>query len=156
MPGRKYPVPEDKYLGVLTEEHGLVEAHRRVLNISDVRVYEYGYSHTMLELCPDSWKKSEGKNWESKLVACIVSASPTSYLYMNSTSPIDVSDPGIKTSRVTLYRRISEKYGAGKDDLLKLASIHLVVHDEKNQYLSCITAEQKTLLERLKVKLEVC
>ena len=56
VPGKKYPQPVDTYVGIITPE-GVVKTNRKRVTLTDIEVYEYGYSRAVWELCPESWKK---------------------------------------------------------------------------------------------------
>lgn len=157
LPGRRTPVPQDEYLGVIDEKEGFVPCSKRCINVSDIRAYEYGYSKVLYDLCPDSWKRVAGSDWEDILVAAIIDVSSSSYLQLNLTSKIsETSMSRVKTERVTLYRRMKETYDVSKDELLSLRSIHLLVFDEHTRFLTAIDERQAALLSKLSISLEVC
>ena len=79
VPGKKYPVPVDTYLGIITPE-GVVKSGKRKLSLTDVEVREYGFSRALWLLCPQDWKKPLGDDWEDILAIIIVKWSPNSYL----------------------------------------------------------------------------
>ena len=66
MKGKKYPQPVDTYIGVITPD-GVIESRKKKVSLTDVEVWEYGFSKAVWELCPDDWKKSLGDDWEDVL-----------------------------------------------------------------------------------------
>ena len=58
------------YIGVITPE-GVIEANRRVVTVTDIEVYEYGYTEAVMQLCLKSWKKAAGDDWEEYLYVII-------------------------------------------------------------------------------------
>ena len=79
MPGKKYPQPVDTYIGIITPE-GVIRTGKKKVSLTDVEVWEYGYSNAMIQLCPEDWKKALGKDWEDVLNIIIVQESQESYL----------------------------------------------------------------------------
>ncbi len=154
--GRCNPVPKDEYLGSIDEEHGFVPCTKRRLKVSDIHAYEYGYSKVLYELCPDSWKRTVGSDWEEVLIAAILDVSPGSYLKLQLTSEINRTTLSrIKTERITLYRRMLETYRITKDELLSLQSIYLLVFDDKTRYMTAVNNVQADILSRIPISLEV-
>lgn len=66
VPGKKYPQPVDTYIGVITPE-GVIESGRRKVTVTDIEVLEYGFSESVIQLCPEDWKKAVGEDWEEFL-----------------------------------------------------------------------------------------
>ena len=159
IPGRKNPIPYDQYLGRLDESLGLISSDRHVLDVSDVIVYEYGFSHALLTLCPEGWKRAAGTNWENLLCAVILDASPSSYLSIHAEDNSSLSDPEIKTrvkgQMASLYRRIRDQYHVGKEELESLKSIYLLMFGRNKHVLSHITDTQKHLINSLNLSMEV-
>lgn len=160
IPGKKNPSPYDKYIGVIDEKLGLIPGQKRVLDVSNIVVYEYGFSYALLTICPDGWKRAAGEDWEHLLNAVIIDASPRSYLRirladLHFLSDIDIMSR-VKTQRASLYRRINEEYHASKEDLDTFRSIYLLQFGKNNEALSHISEEQKTLARTLGISMEVC
>ena len=55
VPGKKYPVPVDTYIGVITPE-GVVESKKKKISMTSAEVWEYGFSKVLWLLCPEDWK----------------------------------------------------------------------------------------------------
>lgn len=53
--GKKYPQPVDTYIGLITPD-GVIESHKRKISLTDIEVWEYGYSKAVFDLCPSDWK----------------------------------------------------------------------------------------------------
>ena len=153
VPGKKYPQPVDTYIGVITPD-GIVEGKKK-LSLSDIEVWEYGYSKAVWDLCPDSWKKPLGEDWEDVLRLIILKWSPTSYLGREA---------GEKTERdfryqfpaqmASLSRRIFKERGVGLEDLEVLKTVYLVVLG-KESALSKMSPGQKMLVDSLGLEMEV-
>ena len=79
VPGKKYPQPVDTYIGVITPD-GVIETRKKKLELSDIEVWEYGYSKALWELCPQGWKDALGEEWEDVLKAILLQWSPQTYL----------------------------------------------------------------------------
>ena len=46
----------DTFIGVITPE-GVIASDKRKVSLTDIEVYEYGFSKALLDLCPKSWKE---------------------------------------------------------------------------------------------------
>lgn len=153
VPGKKYPQPVDTYIGVITPD-GVVEGKKK-LSLADIEVWEYGYSKAVWDLCPDSWKKPLGEDWEDVLRLIILKWSPTSYLGREA---------GEKTERdfryqfpaqmASLSRRIFKERGVDLKDLEVLKTVYLVVLG-KESALSRIGPGQRMLIDSLGLEMEV-
>ena len=153
VPGKKYPQPVDTYIGVITPD-GIIEGKKK-LSLTDIEVWEYGYSKAVRALCPDSWKKPLGGDWEDILRLIILKWSPTSYLGREA---------GEKTERdfryqfpaqmASLRRRIFKEHGVDLKDLEMLKTLYLVVLG-KESALSKISPGQKMLIDRLGLEMEM-
>ena len=67
VPGKKYPQPVDTYIGIITPD-GVVESDKKKISLTDIEVWEYGFSKAILDLCPEGWKKPLGDDWEDILI----------------------------------------------------------------------------------------
>lgn len=153
VPGKKYPQPVDTYIGVITPD-GIVKGKKK-LSLTDIEVWEYGYSKAVRDLCPDSWKKPLGGDWEDVLRLIILKWSPTSYLGREA---------GEKTERdfryqfpaqmASLSRRIFKERGVDLKDLEVLKTVYLVVLG-KESALSKMSPGQKMLVDSLGLEMEV-
>ena len=77
VPGKKYPVPVDSYIGKITPEGIEKSCSKKVdVNEADVTVKEYGFSRSVELLCPAGWKEPLGKEWQEVLDLIIVRESP--------------------------------------------------------------------------------
>lgn len=152
VPGKKYPQPVDTYVGIITPE-GVVKTQRKRVELTDIEVREYGYSRTLLELCPQEWKNSLGDEWEDVLKTLILRWSPQSYIGRNYT----MKDPkefhcSFGSQAGMLSRRIYKEYKIDLRELEMLKSIYLV-YIGKEEAVSRIGEAQRNLLGRLGVKL---
>ena len=150
--GKKYPQPVDTYVGIITPE-GIVKTNRKKVSFSDIEVYEYGFSKAVWDLCPDSWKKPLGKDWENILRIVLHRHSPESYLYRNIVLKEEDFKCQFQAQASSLSRRIYKAHGVDFDELDILKSIYLVVFENKT-VVSRVSPEQKELLDRIGVCLE--
>lgn len=153
--GKKYPQPVDTYVGVVTPE-GVIKSNKKKVSLTNVEVWEYGFSKAVRELCPDDWKAPLGGDWEDVLSIILLKQSPTSYIQRNRTVKKE-SDLHYQFAAQTssLSRRIYKKWKVGLEELHKLETIYLVCLD-KTEIISRIHEEQQELLEKIQVSLEMC
>jgi hypothetical protein len=156
VPGKKYPVPYEKYLGKITPDKGFIPCTRRNLELSGIQVQECGWSMSILAITPDSWKKAAGKQWESILHAVIVHSSPTSFL--KTATERDISEElsvQIKTQTLSLWRRLREEKEINYTDLIPLKQIYLLTFKNGTKALSAISEEHQIILDKYHITLEV-
>ena len=155
VPGKKYPQPVDTYIGIVTPE-GIIKSGKKKVSLGGIEVKEYGFSRAVWQLCPEGWKKPLGDDWEDVLLAILQKWSPETYLTKERKIK---AEPGIhyqiKAQAASLSRRLYKEHGAGFQELQILKSIYLL-YFEKEKVVSKVSAEQKELLEKLKVELSVC
>lgn len=154
VPGKKYPQPVDTYVGLITPD-GVVASDKKKVALSNIVVREYGFSKTVWDLCPEDWKKPLKDDWEDVLVIILRNISPETYLKeqydLKTEEDFNYQFP---SQTAALSRRLYRKYGVGLTDLEVLRTIYLV-RMEKNSAISVINSEQKQLLDRLGISLEV-
>ena len=153
VPGKKYPQPVDTYIGVITPD-GVIETRKKKLELSDIEVWEYGYSKALWELCPRGWKDALGEEWEDVLKAILLQWSPQTYLGAGHA----IKDPetfhcSFGAQAGLLSRRIYKEHKVDRKELEPLKAIYLV-RIGKEEAVSRISQEQQELLERLCVKLD--
>lgn len=155
VPGKKYPQPVDTYIGVITPQ-GVMPSNKKKVTLSDAEVWEYGFSKALWELCPDGWKKSLGKDWEDVLSIITLKWSPRSYIQRagNIKKETDFRYQ-FGAQMASLSRRIYKEWGVGIEELHRLDSIYLVLLG-KHEVISKISEEQKELLGKIRVSLEMC
>ena len=155
VPGKKYPQPVDTYIGVITPQ-GVVPSNKKKVTLSDAEVWEYGFSKALWELCPDGWKKPLGKDWEDVLSIITLKWSPRSYIQRagNIKKETDFRYQ-FGAQMASLSRRIYKEWGVGIEELHRLDSIYLVLLG-KHEVISKISGEQKELLGKIRVSLEMC
>ncbi len=154
VPGKKYPQPVDTYIGIITPE-GVIKTEKKKVLLSNIVVKEYGFSKAVWELCPESWKKAVGEEWEEVLRKIIINKSPESYFGMDYTpkAPEELHC-SIGAQMGMLSRRILKQHKLDWTELEILKTIYLV-RIGKEEAVSQINAEQQALLERIGVKLEM-
>lgn len=151
--GKKYPQPVDTYIGVITPE-GVIESARRIVSITDIEVYEYGFTESVMQICPESWKKAIGEDWEEYLRVIIKDYSGDTYL---------LKEHKIKTKEefrhnfgaqiASLNRRMRLESGTDLNELMLLKNIYLI-YLEKGPVVSRMTQEHREFLERHGIRLE--
>ena len=156
VPGKKYPQAVDTYIGVITPE-GVIEGNRKKVSVSGIEVREYGFSKTVWEICPESWKKLLGDDWEDVLSKILVELSPNSYISKErKINEETVSRYKIHTQKLSLNRKLLKECGVDlHKDLAVLKTIYLLYLD-KGTAVSAVNEAQMQLLNRLGVNLEMC
>jgi len=152
VPGKKYPIPVDTYIGVITPE-GVIESKTKKVSTKSIIVKEYGFSYAMVHCCPEVWKDLVKNDYEMKLRRIIKKRSRFSYL--EDIPGMEKYDDQLGTLTSTLRRHLLNAYGVTIDDLGILDSIFLVQMDGGKRFLSDIDSKQQELLDRLNLKLEV-
>jgi len=154
VPGKKYPQPVDTYIGVITPE-GVIESGKKKLSLTNVVVKEYGFSKALWTLCPQSWKTPLGEDWEDILTIITLKWSPQSYLAKDKEVRKEEDFRCQFGSQMgALNRRIYKEHGVDVSELHKLDCIYLL-YLEKETVVSRIDDEQRQLLERLGVNVEI-
>ena len=153
VPGKKYPQPVDTYIGIITPD-GIVQSNNKKISISDIEVWEYGFSKAVLDLCPKGWKKPLGDDWEDVLNIIICDWSENSYLREKGIKNKENFHYQFNAQAASLSRRIYKEYKVEMKDLASLKSVYLVVMG-KEKAISRISPMQKDLIDRLGLELEV-
>ena len=153
VPGKKYPQPVDTYVGIITPE-GILESKKKKVEISNVEVWEYGFSKAILDLCPEGWKKPLGDEWEDVLRLIICGWSDASYLQREERNDKDEFRCQFNVQAASLSRRIWKEHKVDIKELAPLKRIYLVKIGKEN-VISKIEPEQEKILIRFGLKLEV-
>lgn len=154
VPGKKYPQPVDAYIGAITPD-GVIKSGKKKLSLTTVEVKEYGFSKTLWTLCPQSWKKPLGGDWEDVLAIVLMKWSPNSYI--SKERPIKKEEEfhyQFAAQMGSLSRRIYKEYRVTVEELHRLDTVYLVCLEKEN-VISRINREQQRLLDRLAVHMEV-
>ncbi len=154
VPGKKYPQPVDTYIGVITPE-GVVKSDKKKVTLADAAVKEFGFSRAVEILCPQSWKEPLGKEWRNVLDFILLKESAESYISAER-EIAEALDPHIQygAQKGSLIRRMQKESGADLKDLKSLSTIYLIYMDG-NKIISRISEEQKEVLNRYHIDLEV-
>ena len=156
VPGKKYPVPVDTYIGRITQE-GVVESEIKKVDTAKVHVVvkEYGFSYSVERLCTKEWKEILGNCWRDVLDTIILKESPESYISGLRDYPGQL-DPHIQLAaqKSSLIRRIKNAYGVTWADLQTLSTIYLVSISGR-KYISAVSENQQEILDRLGITMEV-
>lgn len=150
VPGKKYPQPVDTYLGLITPE-GVVRSNKKKVTLTDIEVWEYGFSKAISDLCPEGWKKPLGDEWEDILKLIICDWSPNSYLQITGLKAKEDFRCQFNSQAASLSRRIFKEHKIDVKDLAPLKGVYLVMIG-KEKAISKINCEQQELIERLKVE----
>jgi hypothetical protein len=153
IPGKKYPQPVDTYIGIITPD-GVIETKKKKVSLTDIEVWEYGFSKAILHLCPKGWKAPLGDNWEDILRILVCDWSTYSYLGMQPLRSKEEFRCQFNSQAASLRRRIHMTSNVEIIELEKLKSIYLLIMG-KDKVISKITPEQQELLDRIGLKLEV-
>ena len=153
IPGKQ--TPEIIYIDMaIATTSGRVELSNVVHpDIGNFTCYEFGYSYSVLQICPPQWKSSLGKDWEAILLDMVIKLSPTSYLTRS------VTDITLPTSRFigTHQDRFWKKLPEGTQTLLEpLKRIQLVVFPDNKLMISQPDDEQQSILSRLNINIKGC
>ena len=154
VPGKKYPQPVDTYIGLITPD-GIIKSGKRKLDITEAEVREFGFSKALKELCPESWMKPLGEEWEEVFLHIIRKWSPNSYL-LKDRQLCDEKELHCSFSAQygLLSRRIYKESGVNIECLKILSDIYLIYMDG-HEIVSRITKEQRELMNRYGIHPEV-
>ena len=156
VPGKKNPVPVDTYIGRITPE-GVVKGNKKKVdaNDSDIIVKEFGFSRAVRHMCTPGWREPLGTVWKEVLDYIILKESPESYIQDEYPDAISLN-PHIQlgVQKTSLARRIKQEYGVEWKELHLLSTIYLVSFSGKKA-ISKVSDEQKLLLEKIGLKMEV-
>ncbi|MEG0470249.1 MAG: hypothetical protein RR562_10110 [Longicatena sp.] len=144
--GKKYPQPIQHFIGTITPE-GVVETHKKKVSLSDIEVYEYGFSYALLKLCDEKWKKNLKNEWYDVLCNIIISYSKTSYILHDSTF-LDASllHHNLQGQAEKLFSRLDIQ------ELLTLKDIYAVYIDHK-MIISKISPQHQAILDKYHLEL---
>lgn len=155
VPGKKYPQPVDTYIGVITPD-GVIESKKKKLSLTKVEVKEYGFSKALWSLCPESWKKPLGRDWEDVLLLLLRKWSPESYLLKEGTLKNEEDFHYQFASQMgSLSRKIYKEHGIDMSELELLKTVYLV-YLEKETVVSKVSEDQKRVLDKAGIDLEGC
>ena len=156
VPGKKYPVPVDTYIGRITQE-GVVKSEIKKVDTAKAQVIvkEYGFSYSVERLCTKEWKEILGNCWRDVLDTIILKESPESYISGLRDYPGQL-DPHIQLAaqKSSLIHRIKNAYGVTWADLQTLSTIYLVSISGR-KYISAVSENQQEILDRLGITMEV-
>lgn len=153
VPGKKYPQPVDTYVGIITPD-GVIESDKKKISLTDIEVWEYGFSKAILDLCPEGWKKPLGDDWEDILKIIICSWSERSWLKKEGLRDKEEFRCQFNAQAASLTRRIYKEHNIDVKMLYPLKDIYLVIMG-KVKAISKIDPVQQELIERLGLELEV-
>lgn len=157
VPGKKYPVPVDTYIGRITPDGVEMSGSKKVATDgADIIVKEYGFSRALELLCPAGWKDPLGGYWQTVLDYIIVRESPESYIPLRRQVP-EVLDSHVSygVQKSSLQRRLRNEHRINIEELFGLKTIYLVRISGKD-LISRVSDGQAHLLERLGLELGVC
>ena len=124
------------------------------MSLSDIEVFEYGFSHAVWTLCPESWKKALGDDWEKVLKIIISKYSPETYLGRDGRIEKECDYRYQFPAQIAaLKRRMKLEQEVEFDSLLTIINVY-IVKIGRETVLSKFNPKQK-LLDRLGLALEV-
>jgi len=151
--GKKYPQPVDTYIGIITPD-GVIESKRRKVSVTDIEVYEYGFTEAVLQICPESWKSAIGEEWGDYLKVIITEHSKESYLLKEETIKRKEDFRHSYGAQVaSLSRRMKNELGTDLHELFALKNIYLI-YLEKGPVVSHISDSQREFMDRYGIRLE--
>lgn len=153
VPGKKYPQPVDTYIGIITPE-GIVTSNKKKVTLTEIEVWEFGFSKAVWDLCPEGWKKPLGDEWGDILKIILAEWSPQSYLCQGGIKSREAFRCQFNAQAASLSRRIFKKHGVGIKDLEPLKGIYLVVMG-KEKAVSKLWPRQQMLVDSLGLSMEV-
>ena len=153
VPGKKYPQPVDTYIGIITPD-GIVESKKKKISLTDIEVWEYGFSKAVMDLCPEEWKKLLGDDWEDILRIIICGWSERSWLKKEGIRGKDDFRCQFNVQAASLSRRIFKKHGIEVKSLYPLKDIYLVIMG-REKAISKIGPDQQSVIDSLGLELEV-
>ena len=95
----------DTYIGIITPD-GVIETKKKKVSLTDIEVWEYGFSKAILHLCPKGWKAPLGDNWEDILRILVCDWSTYSYLGMQPLRSKEEFRCQFNSQAASLRRRI--------------------------------------------------
>lgn len=148
VPGKKNPQVERKYLGKITQD-GLVQRLDVNVDNSDIRVYEYGFSRTLLALVPKKLICGEREDGDKEGIvkSIALSESPNSYFSLEQGK---TGNPVLAKNAAYYKGRFLSLTGLHLESLERLKQIYLVVIGE-TRIISAIDDDQHALLQKLGV-----
>ena len=150
--GKKYPQPVDTYIGIITPE-GIITSNKKKVELSEIEVWEYGFSKAIWDLCPEGWKKPLGDDWENVLKRILSQWSPNSYFCREECENREMRYQ-LGAQAGSLSRRIYKEHGVDIKELEPLKSVYLVVMG-KQKAVSKIRPEHQILIDSLGLSMEV-
>ena len=153
VPGKKYPQPVDTYIGVITP-NGIVESDKKKISLTDIEVWEYGFSKAIMDLCPEGWKKPLGDDWEDILRIIICDWSGRSWLKKKGIKNKNDFRYQFNAQAASLSRRIFKEHKLDIKQLDPLKDVYLVIMG-REKAISKIGPEQQILIDSLGLELEV-
>lgn len=144
--GKKYPQPVQHFIGVITRD-GVIESHKQKVSLSDVEVFEYGFSTALMTLCPQTWKDGLKNDWQDVLFAIIITHSPNSFIQRQAAfSENSIGHHNLKVQERRLETLINMKL----KELYLLKNVYAVYIDGKT-IISKLSEKQKQLFESLEI-----
>lgn len=153
VPGKKYPQPVDTYIGIITPD-GIIESNKKKITITDIEVWEYGFSKAIMYLCPEGWKQPLGNDWEDVLRIIISDWSGRSWLQKEGLKDKSEFRYQFNAQAASLSRRIYKEHNIDVKKLYPLKDIYLVIMG-REKAISKIDPDQKALIDSMGLELEV-
>lgn len=144
---------KETYLGVITREGVRYKQEERI-PFSPWKVYEYGASRVLIELCPRPWKDQRGSQWRDDFLFILSEVTPTSYLLMEGVPNREGKVHLAKTNLTLFFRKY---YQRSIEELVSIfGHIMLLINEETGEkVLTSASEEAIALAEKLGIQLEV-
>lgn len=144
--GKKYPQPIQSFIGVITPE-GVVETHRKKVSLTNIEVFEYGFTTAILSLCKKEWKKKLGNDWYDVLCHIILSHSNLSIvMHERSFKEINLIHHNIQAQEEKLFEDLT----ITMEELESLKTIFALYIDHKI-VISKINPSQQEILKKYEI-----
>ena len=115
---------------------------------------EYGFSKAMKELCPETWKKPLGEEWEEVFLHLVNKYSSRSYLLRGiALGDAEKLHCSMNAQYSLFTRRLFKEHGIDLKELRILEDIYIIYMDGY-EIISRISDGQKELIDRLGLHLE--
>lgn len=140
------------YIGVITP-NGVRYKEKEHVYFGPWKVYEYGASKALFDLCPEEWKSARGKTWRDDLLFIISRVSPSSY-FLADGLPKEQGNMHLARKRLDLF--LHKRFTTSINELFAcLGNVRLLINkDTGEKTLSGASMEVSAFVAKLNIKLE--
>jgi len=127
------------YIGVITRD-GVRYKEKECVHFGPWKVYEYGGSKALSELCPEEWKAARGKKWREDLLFIISKVSPSSYLLAEGL-PEEHGNMHLAKKRLNLF--LNKRFATSINELFAhLGNVMLLVNKDTGEKILAGDSEE--------------